>query len=491
MWLFHSLVLTGITWQPIRIEIDIQNGIPSCTIVGLWDTSVQESRERIRSALKNSGFEFPSRRITINLAPAHIRKTGSHLDLGMALGLIIQSSKINLEKTIFLGELALDGKLRKMVGALPLVISAQRLGYTTVILPLENMREVSAIQGIRIYGLETLSQVVQGIESAIFPEMKYAEVCTEETPPRVLLESIIGQTTAKRALILAAAGQHNMILEWPPGSGKSMLAAAIQGILPDLTPAEQLEVAQIYSVVGLLERWIPIVRPFRQIHRSASPTSILGWGRNCHPWEMSLAHTGVLFFDELLEFDRGIIESLREPMESRTIHISRVYGNYTYPASFMFIGAMNPCPCGYLWDHERSCTDSSTEISKYRWRLSGPILDRIDMNIHVPRVSLIDIQNLPPSEYSTAEAKALVVAAYSLAIERQWKPNSLLSPQEVGELEIEPSATEILMNATERLALSLRGYHRILRVSRTIADLECTKIIASAHIAEAIGYRRR
>ncbi|MDD2745026.1 MAG: YifB family Mg chelatase-like AAA ATPase [Candidatus Gracilibacteria bacterium] len=496
MRLLHSMVLQGIYGLPIFIEIDTQPGIPSFTIVGLGDASIQESRERIRSAVKNSEYSFPVRRVTINLAPAHIRKTGSHFDLAIAIGLILQDAiktetSLRLQETLILGELALDGKLRPLIGTLPLIISARKQGFTQVMIPSENMEEVWQIDGIKIIAVGSLSEGLAYFLSGIIPIPTPQKISNQKTQIKVPLESIIGQNRVKRGLIIAASGGHNLLLEGPPGSGKSMLCSALQGILPKLNQEESLEVAQIYSVVGLALPHGNKNRPFRHIHHTASAVSIVGGGKYCRPGEMSLAHHGVLFMDEILEFDRPVIESLREPMESREIHISRAFGTYTYPASFMLVGAMNPCPCGYLGDTEHICKDTANEILKYRSKLSGPILDRIDIFLTVPRVPLAEIQQRGTEKMlTTTQAKQQVEAAVQIAMQRQNKLNTNLLPQELEKMEIESEAYVLLQQAMERLSLSLRAYHRILRVSRTIADLEGTKKIAPAHVAEAIGYRQ-
>ncbi len=490
------MVLQGIFGIPIDIEIDTQPGIPCFTIVGLWDASIQESRERIRSAIKNSKCSFPLRRITINLAPAHIKKTGSHFDLAIALGLTIDEdsnleTKKRLESTLILWELALDGKLRPLVGALPFIVSAKKQGIQKVMLPRENMPEVLRIPDIEILPVESL---LEGIEYFEKGEIRSYEAVTAPESNAVVsvkFESIIGQESVKRGLIIAASWGHNVLLEWPPGSGKSMLCSALQWILPDLQSDEELEVSQIYSILGLGQQIRSTLRPFRHVHHTASIASIIWWWKHCRPWEISLAHHGVLFMDEILEFDRSAIESLREPLESREIRISRAYGTYAYPASFMLVGAMNPCPCGYLWDTIQACKDTASEISKYRGKLSWPILDRIDLFLQVPRPRLEEIKKQNSSNALTTEcAKQKVSEASQIAMQRQGKLNANLRPHELDKLEIEEEAHQLLLRAIEQLSLSLRAYHRLLRVSRTIADLENHKKIAPAHVAEAMWYRQ-
>lgn len=489
------MALQGIQGFPIDVEIDTQPGIPSFTIVGLGDTSIQESRERIRSAIKNSERGFPIRRVTINLAPAHIRKTGSAFDLAIALGLVLGEAKDGqmeerFRTTVILGELALDGKLRPLVGALPFVISAQNAGFSRVMVPWENYPEVARVSPIEILPVKDLSEAMRFFERGAVPNRPLSVNIREVPRPKVAFESIIGQDRAKRCLVIAASGGHNLLFEGPPGSGKSLLSCALQGILPEMNPSEALEVAQIYSVLGKNDHISHLERPFRHVHHTASTASIVGGGKFCHPGEISLAHRGVLFLDELLEFQRPVIESLREPMESREIRISRIHGTYAYPASFMLVGAMNPCPCGYLGDPQHVCKDTANEISKYRGKLSGPILDRIDLFVQVPRVPLGDLQCQERGKLTTSDAKRMVQDASSFAHERQGKQNAELLPRELESLAIESDASELLQNAIERLSLSLRAYHRLLRVSRTIADLERAKKIASAHVAEAMGYRQ-
>lgn len=496
---FKSITLLWIEGILIDIEIDIHPWIPSFSIVWLGDTAIQESRERIRASIKNSWFKFPASRVTVNLAPAHIRKTGSWFDLAIAIGIICPENITNTipAHTVFLGELSLDGSLRPLESAFSLVYSAWKSWVAECIIPYENYQEVCGISGIRVIPIHNLKELLEYLQTGMRPQppLNWATEIhhsTEGLTPYPVLESIIWQAHAKRALMIAAAGRHNLLFEWPPWSWKSMLANSIQGILPDLTQEESLEVLQIHSTVWIRYSWIPKTRPFRHVHHSASSASIVGWGKYCRPGEMSLAHRWVLFFDEFPEFDRRAIESLREPIESRNVTIWRISGSISYPASFMFVGAMNPCPCGYMWDPNHHCSDTSAEVSRYRNRISGPILDRIDIFARVERVMVdefntrVDQAQIIHSEH----AKQIVTKAFERAMNRQWVPNAELSIDMLSNTPIQPDALKLLQSAIERLSLSIRSYHRLLRVARTIADLSEKEKIAPEHVAEAIWFRQ-
>jgi magnesium chelatase family protein len=500
----RSITLTGLIADCVLIEVDIQAGIPSCIIVGLGDTAVQESRERIRSAIKNSEYIFPAKRVTINLAPAHIRKTGSQYDLAIALGILLSSTPqhhINGAEYICIGELALNGEVRSVRGGVALILAAIRAWYEKIMVSIHDYSSVILLDTSLAKYLIPVSSLSEAYEIIVW-EIPFNKISLKETRRWIIwlrhtpssqasgiYDSIIGHEGPKRALMIAAAWGHNIILEWPPGSGKSLLARSLCEILPSLEQKECLEIAQIYSL-----RWevnylkLLANRPFRQIHKSASVVSIVGGGTLCLPGEMSLAHRGVIFFDELLEFNRHTLESLREPLEQWEIHISRAHGTVVYPARCMFVGATNPCPCWYLWDPEHPCQDSEIEITKYRSRLSGPIADRIDMRICVGRINLDDASS------NSVRPKAVEVAlqvnqARSRAIRLRGRSNAELSISETEALSIEDAARDILRVAIKRFGLSLRVYHRTLRVAQTIADLEDSQKINPEHILEALSFR--
>jgi magnesium chelatase family protein len=484
----------------VQIEIDVQRWLPSFSIVWLWDASIQESKERIRSAIKNSGYQYPKERITCNLAPAHIKKTGSHFDLPISLWILLENSEtppewyaLSLEKTLIIWEVALSGEVRRVTWILPMVITALQSDWENIIIPFENLGEVHELCGINIIAVQAIHEAYSIIlwqahqkNHTVSPHS--FETSKEIIPNQehVLLESIQWQETAKRALIISAAGWHNILLEGPPWCGKSMLANALFWILPPMTQEERLEIAQIYSVVGGLENISQVHRPFRKIHPSATYTSIFGWWSLAKPGEISLAHNGVLFFDEFLECNKRTIEGLREPLESKQITILRANAKYTYPANFMLVWAMNPCPCWYMQDSHKTCIDTKKDIENYRSKLSWPILDRIDIHMRIWRAKPGIYTN---SVLTTNNAQKQVTLARKKSLDRQWKINSQLTPWEVETLEIEEGAKNILLLATETLGLSMRSYHRILRISQTIADLENTNFITENHMAEAMWYR--
>ncbi|MEI6136081.1 MAG: YifB family Mg chelatase-like AAA ATPase [Chloroflexota bacterium] len=496
----RSGALRGIEGISVDVEVDIGSGLPAFNIVGLPDAAVQEARERVRAAIRNSGFEFPLRRITVNLAPADVRKEGPVYDLSMAVGILVASGQVpdrfGQDVALF-GELSLDGRLRHVSGVLPFVAMCLAEGIGTVIVPAEDLHEASVVTGLRILGMETLSQ------AALDP----ATWETREAPPHVEqpalaahdLAVVQGQEHVKRALEVAAAGGHNVMMQGPPGSGKTLLARAIPGLLAPLTPTEAIEVSKVYSVAGLLNRDQPLMgeRPFRSPHHTISHAGLVGGGTNIRPGEISLAHRGVLFLDEFPEFGAAALEALREPLEAGAITISRARGSVSFPARFLLVAAMNPCPCGYYGDSLRSCTCAEGAVSRYQRRISGPLMDRLDLFVEVPRVEFRELTGEMTGEPSSA-VRERVIAARARQAER-LVGSAAVTNSEMGPLEVRkycqeplvPAAQPLLSAAMEQLGLSARAFHRVLKVARTIADLANSDAIETVHLAEAIQYRRR
>ena len=493
----------GLEAYKIEVEVDTANSLPSVSIVGLPDTAINEAKERVRSAIKNSTYTFPRGKVIVNLAPADIRKEGTNYDLPIAIGILIEEGLLNqqdIEGWGFIGELSLDGHLRKTNGVLPLVEGLKAVGIKKVIIPKENILEASFTSDIEVFGAEHLTDVVNNfIDTPLTPvKSKLEDYLANVEDEEILFDfkNVKGQQKAKKALEIAAAGGHNMLMVGSPGSGKTLMAKCFQSILPPLTPQEAIELTKIYSVSGLLSESQPLItkRPFRIIHHTASAIGIIGGGTSPKPGEITLAHRGVLFLDEMVEFPRNVLEVLRQPLEDGEISISRVKNSVKYPADFILLGAMNPCPCGFLGDKEKQCTCSEYQIQKYKSRLSGPLMDRIDLQVEVPRLTAEELINTKQTGESSADIRKRVVNARKIQYERYKNEKILTNSDLTSKLipkycQIDKASEQILRMAAVKYQLSGRKYDRILKLARTIADLDNSENITSMHITQALQYR--
>ena len=487
----HSRAQVGVEAPVVTVEAHLANGLPALTLVGLPETAVKESKDRVRSAILNSGFDFPARRITLNLAPADLPKDGGRFDVAIALGILAASGQLPataLERVEFLGELALSGAIRPVQGVLPAALAARAAGRALVV-PLANAEEACLASGLTVIAVEHLLQVVAHFAGRAVMEPYSASGLLQVSKPYPDLSDVQGQLSAKRALLVAAAGSHNLLFTGPPGTGKTLLASRLPGLLPPLDEPEALEVAAIQSVASHvpLSSWPQ--RPFRQPHHSASGPALVGGGSKPQPGEITLAHHGVLFLDELPEFDRKVLEVLREPMESGFIVIARARDRMRFPARFQLVAAMNPCPCGYLGEPTGRCRCTPEQIQRYRAKLSGPLLDRIDLHLTVARETTA--LNAPPQDgESTAQAAAKVAQARERQLQRQGVANAFLDlPGLRQHCALSDTDRQWLESACERLGLSLRAAHRVLKVARTLADLAEQQQISREHLAEALQYR--
>ena len=498
-----TATVIGLDSYIVDVETDVINSTPAIIIVGLPDMAINEARARIRSAVRNSGFTFPNKKVIINLAPADLKKEGTNFDLPITIGILVEEELLDTEKIkdyAFVGELSLDGSLRSVLGVLPLVLGLKKAGIKNIIVPKENAKEAGLVEGINVYGASCLAEVVNHFVESPLPQTKIdVKTYLENSLDDEFLydfKDVKGQHKAKKALEIAAAGGHNMLMSGSPGSGKTLMAKCFASILPPLTISEAIELTKIYSISGLLSNDEPLMtkRPFRAVHHTASPNGIIGGGSNPKPGEITLAHRGVLFLDEMVEFPRNVLEVLRQPLEDSEIVISRAKHSIKYPAKFILLGAMNPCPCGFLGDKQKPCTCSEFQINRYLAKLSGPLLDRIDFQVEVPRLTTDELLNNSIKEETSLEIRNRVIKARKIQLERYKDDgiltNSELTPKLVKKYcKIDKDGENLFKTAIVKYQLSGRRYDRILKLARTIADLDASENIKLQHLMQALQYR--
>ncbi len=498
-----TATVIGLDSYIVDVETDVINSTPAIIIVGLPDMAINEARAKIRSAVRNSGFTFPNKKVIINLAPADLKKEGTNFDLPITIGILVEEELLDTEKIkdyAFVGELSLDGSLRSVLGVLPLVLGLKKAGIKNIIVPKENAKEAGLVEGINVYGASCLAEVVNHFVESPLPQTKIdVKTYLENSLDDEFLydfKDVKGQHKAKKALEIAAAGGHNMLMSGSPGSGKTLMAKCFASILPPLTISEAIELTKIYSISGLLSNDEPLMtkRPFRAVHHTASPNGIIGGGSNPKPGEITLAHRGVLFLDEMVEFPRNVLEVLRQPLEDSEIVISRAKHSIKYPAKFILLGAMNPCPCGFLGDKQKPCTCSEFQINRYLAKLSGPLLDRIDLQVEVPRLTTDELLNNSIKEETSLEIRNRVIKARKIQLERYKDDgiltNSELTPKLVKKYcKIDKDGENLFKTAIVKYQLSGRRYDRVLKLARTIADLDTSENIKLQHLMQALQYR--
>ena len=498
-----TATVIGLDSYIVDVETDVINSTHAIIIVGLPDMAINEARARIRSAVRNSGFTFPNKKVIINLAPADLKKEGTNFDLPITIGILVEEELLDTEKIkdyAFVGELSLDGSLRSVLGVLPLVLGLKKAGIKNIIVPKENAKEAGLVEGINVYGASCLAEVVNHFVESPLPQTKIdVKTYLENSLDDEFLydfKDVKGQHKAKKALEIAAAGGHNMLMSGSPGSGKTLMAKCFASILPPLTISEAIELTKIYSISGLLSNDKPLMtkRPFRAVHHTASPNGIIGGGSNPKPGEITLAHRGVLFLDEMVEFPRNVLEVLRQPLEDSEIVISRAKHSIKYPAKFILLGAMNPCPCGFLGYKQKPCTCSEFQINRYLAKLSGPLLDRIDLQVEVPRLTTDELLNNSIKEETSLEIRNRVIKARKIQLERYKDDgiltNSELTPKLVKKYcKIDKDGENLFKTAIVKYQLSDRRYDRVLKLARTIADLDASENIKLQHLMQALQYR--